>query len=136
MKSYKGLFSSASQHWATPKSLYESLNKEFQFDSDPTPLMSDGDFSLKNWGKRVYLNPPYGKDITTWLRLAYEHSKNGNLVVCLIPSRTDTKWWHEIIMNATDIRFLKGRLKFGDSRNSAPFPSAVVVFGSIPMEGL
>jgi site-specific DNA-methyltransferase (adenine-specific) len=82
-------------------------------------------------GGRTFLNPPYGKEIEFWLRCALNHSLKGNLVVCLIPSRTDTKWWHEIVMKAVEIRFLRGRLKFGDATDSAPFPSAIVIFGSV-----
>lgn len=77
------------------------------------------------------MNPPYGREIKKWIKKAYEESlKKDTLVVCLIPSRTDTLYWHEYIFPfASDIRFIKGRLKFGDSKNSAPFPSAVIVFG-------
>jgi hypothetical protein len=125
----RGLFTSASQHWATPEKAYQDLNAEFHFDYDPCPLKSDRDLKLETWGKRVFLNPPYGRETETWLRLAYNHSRKGNLVVCLIASRTDTKWWHEIVMKADEIRFLRGRLRFNGSKINAPFPSAVVVFG-------
>lgn len=75
------------------------------------------------------MNPPYGRVIGDWVRKAYEESREiETLVVALIPSRTDTKYWHDYVMKAKEIRFVKGRLKFGDGRNSAPFPSAVVVF--------
>ena len=123
----KGLFSSANQHWSTPKDLYKVLDQEFHFDDDPCPLYGAGGLE-REWGSRTYCNPPYGRKITKWLQKAYAESLKGKLIVCLIPSRTDTKWWHEIVMMASEIRFLRGRLKFGDSKNSAPFPSAVVVF--------
>lgn len=75
------------------------------------------------------MNPPYGRAIGDWLKKAYEESKQPNTkVVCLIPSRTDTKYWHDYCMKASEIRLVKGRLKFGDSKNSAPFPSALVIF--------
>ena len=74
------------------------------------------------------MNPPYGRGIGVWLKKAYETSQNESTVVCLIPSRTDTKWWHDYVMQAAEIRFVKGRLKFDGHKNSAPFPSAVVVF--------
>lgn len=74
------------------------------------------------------MNPPYGRVIGDWIRKAYEESQKGATVVALIPSRTDTTYWHEYVMKAAEIRFVRGRLKFGDGRNSAPFPSAVVVF--------
>jgi len=125
----KGLFSSASCHWATPKDLYESLNTEFVFTDDPCPLHATEDGLARSWGERTYMNPPYGREIGKWLRKAYEESQKGKLVVCLIPSRTDTQWWHECVMKAQEIRFIRGRLKFGDAKNSAPFPSAIVIFG-------
>ena len=79
------------------------------------------------------MNPPYGRDIKKWIRKAYLESLNPDTtVVCLVPSRTDTKYWHEFCMKATEINFVKGRLKFGDSKNAAPFPSAIVVFSSQP----
>lgn len=74
------------------------------------------------------MNPPYGREIGRWMKKAYESSLNGALVVCLVPARTDTNWWHDYAMNG-EITFIKGRLKFGESKNSAPFPSALVVFG-------
>lgn len=80
-------------------------------------------------GYTVFMNPPYGRAIGNWLKKAYEESLQQNTkVVCLIPSRTDTKYWHDYCMKASEIRFVKGRLKFGDSKNSAPFPSAIVIF--------
>jgi site-specific DNA-methyltransferase (adenine-specific) len=74
------------------------------------------------------MNPPYGRGIGVWLQKAYESSQQDSTVVCLIPSRTDTKWWHDYVMRASEIRFLKGRLKFDGHENSAPFPSAIIVF--------
>jgi hypothetical protein len=94
--------------------------------------IQDGqDFYL--WGKKidwVIGNPPYGKEISKWIAKAYQEYQRGATCVLLIPSRTDTKWWHDYIMKADEIRFIKGRLKFGDSKNSAPFPSAIVIFRS------
>lgn len=76
-----------------------------------------------------WCNPPYGREISKWVKKAYTSSKDdGTTVVMLLPARTDTKWFHEYIYNKSEIRFIKGRLKFGDSKNSAPFPSMVVVF--------
>ena len=124
----KGLFSSASQHWATPRELYEELDKEFNFNDDPCPLHGEGGLD-RRWGTRTFLNPPYGREITKWLAQAVNESIWGSTIVCLVPSRTDTKWWHGLVMQyAKEIRFLRGRLKFGDSKNSAPFPSAIVIF--------
>jgi site-specific DNA-methyltransferase (adenine-specific) len=86
----------------------------------------------QNWGgNKVFMNPPYGRAIKDWLKKAHEEGQKPNTtVVCLIPARTDTKYWHDYVMKAQAIYFVKGRLKFGDSGNSAPFPSAVVVFTS------
>jgi len=124
-------FLSQSVDWATPEWLYQKLDSEFHFDFDPCPLYgsADGVDGLSTeWGKATYCNPPYGRVIGNWTRKARMEAEKGKTVVLLIPSRTDTKWWHEDIMKADEIRFVKGRLKFGGSRNSAPFPSAVVVF--------
>lgn len=125
------LFSSASDRWATPRDLYAALNEEFRFDFDPCPLDGDGDGLTPlfcEWrGKRVFCNPPYGPKVGDWLRRGSEAA----LAVFLIPARTDTRWFHEIVLpKATEIRFIKGRLKFGDAINSAPFPSMIVVFGA------
>ncbi|KKL73230.1 hypothetical protein LCGC14_2077040, partial [marine sediment metagenome] len=79
------------------------------------------------WLDNVFVNPPYSS-IKLWVRLCYEYSLEGHLVVMLIPSRTDTRWWHDYVMKADEIRFIKGRLKFNDGKGSAPFPSAIVVF--------
>ena len=97
-------------------------------------LANPKDYGVSDWdGQTVFMNPPYGREIKDWLRKAYSESlKPGTRVVCLIPARTDTKYWHEYCMKAKEIHFVKGRLKFGGSANSAPFPSAVVVFESQP----
>lgn len=79
-------------------------------------------------GTSVWCNPPYGREIGKWVEKAYNESLNGVTVVMLLPARTDTKWFHEFVYGKTEIRFLRGRLKFGDSKNSAPFPSMVVIF--------
>jgi hypothetical protein len=127
----RGLFTSASGHWETPAELYDELYKEFEFNDDPCPINPKDDGLSRDWGTRTFLNPPYGREIGKWLKKAYEQTKKGKMTVCLVPSRTDTKWWHDYVMQATEIRFLRGRLKFSGSKNSAPFPSAVVVFNSI-----
>lgn len=136
------MFSSKSNEWDTPKDFYEKLNEEFNFNLDPCSthenakcekhytILEDG--LKQDWGGHtVFMNPPYGRDISKWVQKAYEESKKPNTtVVCLIPSRTDTSYWHDYIFGkAKDIRFIRGRIKFGNSKNSAPFPSAVIVFG-------
>ena len=135
------MFSSKDQTWETPLELFNRLDKEFNFTLDPccteetakckkyyTPRENG---LIQDWtNETVFMNPPYGREISDWLKKAYEESLKGTLVVCLIPSRTDTKYWHDYCMKASEIRFIKGRLKFGNSKNSAPFPSAIVVFNN------
>ena len=123
-------FSSLRSHWKTPESLYEILNKEFCFNFDPCPYNEAPEFDGLSiaWGKRTFCNPPYGRTIGKWISKGYDEWKKGKTIVFLIPSRTDTIWWHEFIMKATEIRFIEGRLKFSNHHNSAPFPSAVVIF--------
>lgn len=123
----KVMFSSANDNWNTPLDFYNGLHKEFNFDFDPCPPIHVFDGLTAKWGKSNFVNPPYSK-IKDWVKKSYEEWQKGNTVVMLIPSRTDTKWWHEYCMKATEIRFVKGRLKFSGHKNSAPFPSAVVIF--------
>lgn len=122
-------FSSAHDNWSTPSDLYKSLDSEFSFNFDPCPLNEKPEFNgLEiDWGTRTFCNPPYSK-LRDWCKKSYEESLKGKLVVMLIPSRTDTRAWHDYCMKATEIRFIKGRLKFGGSKNSAPFPSAIIIF--------
>lgn len=111
----KVMFSSATDHWSTPKEVYEALDNEFHFDFDPCPLRSGFDgLERANWGERNFINPPYG-NIKAWMKRIYEMGQY-NLCVALIPSRTDTRWWHDYVMKATEIRFIKGRLKFGGGK--------------------
>ncbi|PTL13635.1 phage N-6-adenine-methyltransferase [Staphylococcus haemolyticus] len=136
-------YNSKSNEWATPQKLFDELNEEFNFTLDPcatdenskcTKYFTIEDDGLsKDWSKNVvFMNPPYGREIKYWIKKAYEESLKGATVVCLIPARTDTTYWHDYIFGkADDIRFLKGRLKFGDSKNSAPFPSAIVVYKGV-----
>ena len=132
-----GLFSSAKDNWATPQDIFDELNQEYKFDVDVCAdennakcekyyTVEDDGLSMK-WEGVCWMNPPYGRVIYDWMKKAYESSLAGAVVVCLVPSRTDTRWWHEYCMKG-DIRFIKGRLKFGGSTNSAPFPSALVIF--------
>jgi len=130
MKKFKGLMTSLSPDYATPKWLYDELDKEFHFDFDPCPLKSGIDGLAMQWGNVNYINPPYGRMVSVWIDRAYAESCAGKFCVMLLPSRTDTKWWHDVVLkHATEIRFIRGRLKFGDCKNSAPFPSAIVIFG-------
>ena len=124
----KVMFSSAHDNWSTPKDVYDSLNREFMFDFDPCPIGGNGGLE-QSWGCSNFVNPPYS-DIKKWVEKGYQEFRQGKQVVLLIPSRTDTRWWHDYVMKATEIRFIKGRLKFGGSKNSAPFPSCIVIFKS------
>ncbi len=133
-------FSSQTCEWATPNWLFDELNREFGFDVDVCAshdnhkcskyFPSEGLWSglAQEWTGVCWMNPPYGREIGKWLAKAWESSQHGAQVVCLIPSRTDTSWWHEYVMKAQDIRFIRGRLKFGGAINGAPFPSAIVIF--------
>lgn len=123
----RGLFTSAHADYRTPRALYQALDAEFTFNDDPCPI-GGTDGLEREWGRCVYMNPPYGRAITAWVRRAYEHSLTGATVVCLLPSRTDTSWWHKYVMKAREIRFIRGRVHFNDS-GPAPFPSCIVVFG-------
>ena len=136
-------YSSKSNEWATPQNLFDELNDEFNFTLDPCAtdenakcskhFTIEDDGLSKDWSNDVvFMNPPYGREIKKWIKKAYEESLNGATVVCLIPARTDTTYWHDFIFDkAYDIRFLRGRLKFGNSKNSAPFPSAIVVYQGV-----
>lgn len=122
-------FSSQTVEWATPVAVYEKLNAEFNFNFDPCPLGGNENGLSPlfcSWtGKRVFCNPPYGSGMGEWLKRGLD----ADVAVYLIPARTDTKWFHEICLpNAKEIRFIKGRLKFGNATNSAPFPSMLVIF--------
>ena len=131
------LFSSKSCEWDTPQEVFDALDQEFRFELDVCAKKGHGkaiafDMSenglLKRWTPRVcWMNPPYGPELRMWMEKAYQESQNGATVACLVPARTDTRWWHDYAMLG-EIRFIKGRLKFGGAKNSAPFPSAVVVF--------
>jgi len=114
--------------WETPKEFYAGLNEEFCFTFDPCPSNPIFDGLNIEWGNINFCNPPYGRQITAWIKKGYEESLKGKLIVFLLPSRTDTKWWHDYVMEADEIRFIKGRLKFDGAKNCAPFPSCVVVF--------
>jgi site-specific DNA-methyltransferase (adenine-specific) len=124
----RGLFTSARGDWKTPKAVYQTLDAEFGFDYDPCPTKPTKDGLLTDWGSVNFVNPPYGREIGKWIKKGYDEFEKGKTVVFLIPSRTDTKWWHEYIMLADEIRFIKGRLKFDDQENPAPFPSCIAVF--------
>jgi phage N-6-adenine-methyltransferase len=140
----KALYSSRSEGWPTPQQFFDALQREFRFTLDPCATESNAkcgrfftkrhDGLTRDWGRhRVFCNPPYGRTMTLWARKCYDASRRGALVVLLAHARTDTRWFHDWVYGkADDIRFVRGRLKFGDGRQSAPFPSLVAVFRPAP----
>lgn len=123
-------FSSLRLDWKTPKAVFQILDAEFHFDYDPCPPNFEIDGLTGKWGQCNFVNTPYGRDLAKWIAKGFEEWKENKTVVFLVPSRTDTRWWHNYCMKADEIRFIKGRLKFDDQKNSAPFPSAIIVFRS------
>jgi phage N-6-adenine-methyltransferase len=133
------MFSSQSCEWETPLPFFQTLNEHYHFTLDvcATPhnakcaayFTKEQNGLTKEWRGRCWMNPPYGREIGAWVKKAYESACKGALVVCLLPARTDTAWWHDYCMKGK-ITFIRGRLKFGGSQNAAPFPSAVIVFGN------
>ena len=135
-----GLFSSTTDQWATPQDFFDKPDAEFHFSLDPCAsednakckkyFTEDDNGLIQNWGgQRVFCNPPYGREISKWVRKCSEESKKPNtLCVMLIPARTDTSYFHDYIYHKAEIRFIRGRLKFGGSSQGAPFPSMVVIF--------
>lgn len=146
-------FSSKSDDWETPQHLFNILDDHygpFTLDVCATQRNTkvnncyispeyenslDVDWEgrraeLKGEVQKCWMNPPYGRTIGLWIKKAYEESLKGCLVVCLLPARTDTKWFHEYCTKG-NIKFIRGRLKFGGHKNAAPFPSMIVVFGEI-----
>lgn len=135
----QGLFTSNTDLWATPQSFFDKLHDEFGFEVDvcanhenakcPVFFTKEQDGLQQNWNdKTCWMNPPYGREIKSWVKKASD--ARGVVVVCLLPARTDTSWFHDYIYNNwwVEIRFVRGRLKFGDATNSAPFPSMIVIF--------
>ncbi len=131
------MFSSKTDLWSTPQEVFDSLDAEFNFTVDVCATKEnakcDRYFTFKDngldqdWSKDTcWMNPPYGREIGKWIEKASKHN-----VVALLPARTDTKWFHDCIYNKAEIRFIKGRLKFGNQKNNAPFPSMIVIFGGI-----
>ncbi|MDE7089158.1 MAG: phage N-6-adenine-methyltransferase [Prevotella sp.] len=133
-----GLFSSNTNEWATPQAFFNELNEEFHFTLDPcaTPknakcsryFTKEEDGLAQSWqGETVFCNPPYGRDISKWVKKPHEEAQGGAIVVMLITARNDTAYFHEYIYGKHEIRFVRGRLHFNESKQSAPFPSMVVV---------
>lgn len=138
----KGMLSSNTDLWETPQDFFDKQSEIYgPFDLDVCAnkenakctkyFDKDQDGLKQEWIGKCWMNPPYGREIGKWMKKAYESSLQGATVVCLIPSRTDTKWWHDWASKG-EITFVRGRLKFGNKSNSAPFPSAIVVFKPVP----
>lgn len=138
----KGLFTSKTDEWGTPIKLFEELNKEFNFTLDPCATKDNHKCDkfytkeqnglIQSWGGEiVFCNPPYGRELPIWVKKCYdEHIKHGITIVMLVPARTDTSYFHDYILNKSEIRFIRGRLKFNDCKQSAPFPSMIVIYKS------
>ncbi len=136
----QGMFTSNSNEWATPQKLFDELNEEFHFTLDPCAdefnhkcdkfYNKEQDGLRQSWnGEIVFCNPPYGKELPKWVEKCYnEHIEHNITVVMLIPARTDTSYFHDYIYHNSEIRFIRGRLKFSDGKNPAPFPSMIVVY--------
>lgn len=135
------MFSSKTDLWETPQDFFDKLDAEFNFTLDVCALPENAkceryytpeqDGLIQPWEGVVWCNPPYGRQIGAWVRRGFLAGRSGNTVVMLLPARTDTRWFHEYIYGRSEIRFVRGRLKFGHCKNSAPFPSMVVIFGGV-----
>ena len=138
MQGQAAIFSQATDEWATPQWLFDKLNEEFHFTLDvcanednakcKTFFSKVQDGLQQQWDGVIWCNPPYGRQIKQWVKKASEAASSGNTVVMLIPARTDTEWFHEYVYGKAEIRFIRGRVKFGGSKNNDPFPSMICVF--------
>jgi len=134
------MFSSKDEVWATPQEFFDTLDEEFHFTLDPCALPSnakckkfytpDDDGLQQDWGGNVvFCNPPYGRKVGAWIKKCYEESlKPHTTVVALVFARTDTAWFHDYALDKAEIRFVRGRLKFGGQKNAAPAPSMVLIY--------
>ena len=133
-----GMFTSATDLWATPQDFFDQQNSLYgPFDVDVCASADNAkcgvyfdqtiDGLKQTWVGNCWMNPPYGREISKWMKKAYESARAGTVVVCLVPARTDTRWWHDYAIKG-EVVFIKGRLKFGSAKNSAPFPSALIIF--------
>lgn len=134
------MFSSEKHDWETPQDFFDQLNKEFSFTLDPAAtkenhkckkyFTQEENGLVKSWkGETVFCNPPYSRSMGAWIEKGYLESRDKDtVVVMLLPVRTDTRWFHSWVYGKAEIRFIKGRLRFGGNKNSAPFPSMVVIY--------
>ncbi len=133
-----GMFTSRTEEWETPQYVFDALDAEVGFTLDVCATAENRKCASyfdkernglrKEWAGTCWMNPPYGRHIYAWMKKAYEESQRGVVVVSLVPARTDTRWWHDWVMRAAEIRFVRGRLRFGDGKQSAPFPSCIAIF--------
>lgn len=141
MKLTEGLTSSNTDEWATPIDLFKRLDREFNFTLDVCAddsnhkvaryFTKEIDGLKQDWTKDIcWMNPPYGRTIGQWVKKAKETSQGGGIVVALLPARTDTRWWADV-MTASELRFIQGRVKFGSAINAAPFPSVIAIWGTV-----
>jgi phage N-6-adenine-methyltransferase len=130
--------------WETPPEVFAPLHEEFGFTLDVCAFphnakcaryfTANDDGAVQDWGAEVcWMNPPYGPEISRWMRKAYQASRAGATVVCLVPSRTDTAWWHDYAMKG-EVRLMRGRVRFVGGKGKAPFPTAIVVFRPVAQE--
>ena len=130
-----------SNEWETPQKLFDKLNEEFHFTLDAAASKqnakckayydAEADGMKQPWTGTVWCNPPYGRGIADWVKKAYEESKRGVTSVLLTFARTDTKWFHEYVLGKAEIRFIRGRVKFGGAKNNAPFPSILIIYRGV-----
>lgn len=140
MRFTEGMRTSLTDQWATPQHVFDILDEEFRFTLDVCADESNHKTELyyskkedglqQHWMGVCWMNPPYGKEIGKWVKKAFESARGGAIVVALLPARTDTRWWRDYVMKASELRFINGRLKFGNSNQCAPFPSVIAIFGT------
>ena len=138
MADFDTRFMSKTVEWPTPQELYLPLHDEFRFEMDvaataentkcPAFWTKEQDGLVQPWARRNWMNPPYGRDVPRWLARALDESKRGATTVCLIPARTNTGWFHALCLEAAEVRFVRGRPKFGDADHGLPLPLAVVIY--------
>lgn len=144
MTIHSTLFSSRSCEWPTPQSFFDALDAEFCFTLDPCATADNAkcekfftladDGLAQDWSNEViFCNPPYGREIATWARKCFESARQGATAVLLVHARTDTRWFHDWVYGKAELRFVKGRLKFGNAKTSAPFPSLIAIYRPRPV---
>lgn len=138
MRNTTAMFQSGRKDWATPPEFFTPLHQEFGFTLDVCASAENAkcsryftevdDALSQEWTGTCWMNPPYGADLPQWICKAYQSSLNGSTVVCLVPARTDTRWWHEYVEGKAEVRFVRGRIKFVGAPYNAPFPCVVLVY--------